>query len=69
MTTGLLVAAELLVLYLTDVRFDGLVPVKETVLIGWGTWTHIGAFSVICLPASLYFARKSKLGYNVLARA
>lgn len=60
---GLLVSLELLVVYLRSVAFENGLPVKSTVLIGWGTWANIGAMLGMCLPAPFYFARVSKRGY------
>ena len=61
---GLLVSAELFSLYFRSiVQFDGWIPVKGTILIGWGTWTHIGAMLAMCLPAPFYFAREAKRSY------
>lgn len=60
---GLLVALELLVLYCRSVAFRDGVPVKTSLLIGWGTWTHIGAMLGMCLPAPFYLARASGRGY------
>lgn len=57
---GLTATAELLVLYFTRVSFSGLIPDKNTVMIGWGTWTQIGALLTVTLPAILYFARDGK---------
>ena len=62
---GLLVTAELLVLYFRSVTFEGGFPVKASVLIGWGTWTHIGAMLGMCLPAPFYLARVSGRGYSL----
>lgn len=60
---GLLVAAELLVLYVRAVRFENGMPVKDSVMIGWGTWTHIGVMLAMCLPAPLALARDSGRAY------
>lgn len=60
---GLLVSFELLLLYFRTVEFENGMPVKSSVLIGWGTWTHIGAMLGMCLPAPFYFARTEKRGY------
>ncbi|MBQ9736620.1 MAG: O-antigen ligase family protein [Clostridia bacterium] len=57
---GLLVLAELLVVYLTVVEYDGWIPLKESVLVGWGTWTHAGAMAAICIGAPFYFARGAR---------
>ncbi len=57
---GIAVTAELLVLYATRVSFDGFIPVKNTIMIGWGTWTQIGALLTVSLPCALSFARKRK---------
>ncbi len=57
---GVTVTAELLVLYFTHVSFEGFVPVKNTIMIGWGTWTQIGALLTVTLPCALYFARFKK---------
>ena len=62
---GLLVSAELLVLYFRTVTFENGLPVKSSVLIGWGTWTHIGALLGMCLPAPFYLARVSERGYTL----
>ena len=40
-------------------EFDGWIPKKSSILIGWGTWTHIGAMLAMCLPAPFYFAREA----------
>lgn len=58
--TGLLVVAELIVLYFTRVEFDGLTPLKDSITIGWGRWTNIGAYLVMLMPAAFYFAHSSK---------
>lgn len=60
---GLLVSAELLVLYLRSVEFENGLPVKNSILIGWGTWTTLGVMIGMCLPAPFYFARTAKRGY------
>lgn len=60
---GLLVSAELLLLYVRHVRFDGWIPDKGTIVIGWGTWTHIGSLLAMCLPAPFYLAREAKRSY------
>ncbi len=60
---GLLVSAELLLLYMRHVEFDGWIPVKGTIVIGWGTWTHIGSLLAMCLPAPFYLAREAKGSY------
>ena len=57
---GVTVTAELLVLYATRVRFEGFVPIKNDIMIGWGTWTQIGALLTVSLPCALSFARKKK---------
>ena len=57
---GLLALAELLVVYLTAVEYDGWIPLKESVLVGWGTWTHAGAMAAMCVGAPFYFARTAK---------
>ncbi len=57
---GITVTAELLVLYFTHVSFDGFIPIKNTIMIGWGTWTQIGALLTVTLPCALYFALKPK---------
>lgn len=57
---GVCVVAELIVLYITKVEFDGFFPVKNSIMIGWGTWTHIGALLTVSLPCALYFAHSGK---------
>jgi len=57
---GICVFAELVILYLTKVEFAGFIPVKNTIMIGWGIWTHIGALLSVCLPCMLYFAHSKK---------
>ena len=60
---GLLVAAELLLLYLRSVTFSHGLPDQGSILIGWGTWTHIGAMLTMCLPAPFCLAREAGRGY------
>ncbi len=60
---GLLVSLELLVLYFRSVAFEGGIPIKGSVLIGWGTWTHIGVMLGMCLPTPFYFARTAGRAY------
>ena len=60
---GVLVVGELFLLYLRSVRFSGGLPVKGSILIGWGTWTHIGAVLTMCLPAPFYLARDAGRTY------
>ncbi len=67
MLSGIVVVLELLLAYATTVQFNGLVPVKESVMLGWGFWTQIGAYLALALPASLYFARSHKRGGLYLA--
>lgn len=60
--TGLLVVAELAVLYATKVQFDGLIPIKDSITIGWGRWTNIAAFLAMLLPSAFYFAHSHPKG-------
>ena len=63
LSVGLLISAELLLLYFRSVTFENGLPVKGSVLIGWGTWTHIGAMLGMCLPAPFYLARTAGRTY------
>ncbi len=60
---GLLISLELLVLYFRSVEFENGLPVKNSILIGWGSWTTVGVMIGMCLPAPFYFARTAKRGY------
>ena len=60
---GLLVSAELGVLFLRSVTFEGGLPVKGSIVIGWGAWTHIGAMLAMCLPAPFCLAREAGRTY------
>lgn len=57
--TGLLVVAELAVLYFTKVEFNGLSPIKDSITVGWGRWTNIGAYLTMLMPAAFYFAHSA----------
>ena len=60
---GLLIFAELIHAYFTTVQFvDGEI-VKESVILGWGVWTNIGAMLAMLMPACFYFARSHKWGF------
>ena len=61
--SGLLISAELVLVYFTTVRFaDGSI-VKESVLLGWGVWTAIGGMLAFLMPACFYFAGKHRRGW------
>ena len=63
LAVGLLVAAELLLLYFRSVVFENGMPLKGSIVIGWGTWTHIGAMLAMCLPAPFALARDARRTY------
>lgn len=52
---GLAVFAELAIGYFTTVTWENGLPVKESVALGWGFWTQIGAYFVWVLPSAFYF--------------
>ena len=57
LVTALMIVGQLLVAYATTVRFDdNLDPIKESIILGWGAWTNIGAYLTLLLPAPFYFA-------------
>lgn len=60
---GLLVTAELFLLYFQSVLSGEGFPQKSDILLGWGTWTQIGAMIALCLPAPFYFAREAGRSY------
>ncbi|MBQ9759955.1 MAG: O-antigen ligase family protein [Clostridia bacterium] len=60
---GMLISAELVVAYMTDVRFVAGDIVKESVVLGWGVWTNIGSMLVFLMPACFYFAHSHKKGW------
>ena len=60
---GMLICAELMVVYATDVRFVAGDIVKESVVLGWGVWTNIGSMLVFLMPACFYFAHSHKRGW------
>ena len=61
---GLLICAQLLITYLTTVRFDinGDV-IKESVIVGWGVWTTVGGMLAFLMPACFYFVATRKHGW------
>lgn len=61
--TGLLVAAELFLLYVQKIAATGSLPQKGDILLGWGTWTHLGLMLAVCLPSPFYFAREARRTY------
>ena len=62
--TGVLILLELLFAYFTRVTFaDGSI-VKESVMVGWGAWTHIGGMLAFLMPAPFYFARQRRNGWG-----
>ncbi len=57
LTLALMICAQLLVAYFTTVKFsDDFSPIKESIVLGWGAWTNIGAYLALLLPAPFYFA-------------
>ena len=57
LAVALMITAQLVVAYATTVKFDGdFSPVKESIVLGWGAWTNIGAYLALLLPAPFYFA-------------
>ncbi len=60
---GVLIFAELLFAYFTRVSFADGTVVKESVIIGWGVWTHVGGMLAFLMPAPFYFARWHKHGW------
>lgn len=65
---GLLIAAELILAYLTTVQFEGGEIVKGSVVLGWGVWTTIGGMLAFLMPTCFYFAashRRGWIGYLV----
>lgn len=54
---ALMICAQLVVAYFTTVKFsDDFSPIKESIVLGWGAWTNIGAYLALLLPAPFYFA-------------
>ncbi len=61
---GTLILCQLLLGYVTDFRFEGGAPVKESVVLGWGTWAAIGGMLAILMPACFYFAATHRYGWS-----
>ncbi|MBR3893734.1 MAG: O-antigen ligase family protein [Clostridia bacterium] len=60
---GILICAELIAAYFTNVRFvDGEID-KGSVVLGWGIWTAIGGMLAFLMPACFYFAASHKRGW------
>ncbi len=60
---GTLILCQLLLGYVTDFRFENGAPVKESVVLGWGTWAAIGGMLSILMPSCFYFAATHRYGW------
>jgi len=60
---GVLICAELIAAYFTNVRIvDGEID-KGSVVLGWGIWTAIGGMLAFLMPVCFYFAASHKRGW------
>ena len=61
--SGLLICAELILAYVTTVRFENGEIVKGSVVLGWGVWTTIGGMIAFLMPTCFYFAASHRRGW------
>ena len=63
LVTGLLILVELIAAYFTTVEFVDGKLVKESVVTGWGVWTHIGGMLTFLMPVCFYYAYSHPNGW------
>lgn len=66
---SLILVAEMIVLISRDAIFINGQIIKESLIVGWGSWNNIGGMLAILLPIHFYYACVKKRGYIFYATA